>query len=425
MRRSKFVTCALCVASVATVQLPSTAHAADLSEPRPVQAEYTSPHDMYFGFSLRAHWGELEREGSDYFKLWKKNGSSYTLLDPSVFSFSTDGDYHAFEGEAYIGWQKGAYALELFAGGATLSSSASFKGDIIVDDYDGNHYLTVSAPDPTKQITFKWYKSNQFDCIECKFDNDYDRREVFLGLRPVFFSEPPMPSLKDGGSLKDGPFSTEPVGNRGDRHAFKPSLFVSLGQTDVKERFSGFTDNNPSVGGDPNVGFVDQQGNIAFSYRNSVESDFVGVGAGLGVSGPITSDQGFRLGYFATVKGAIEFHDAKGRSDWTYDQIWDNPPGFGIFGCQGVFPGCTPAFRPNSSPAINASVNTQKDETVYTLLLEGGLTLGLANGIDVELGGRYRRTEVPQIIINGTDEAKIKFGEASELGAFAGLKVSF
>lgn len=397
-------------------------YAADLYEPDTIQAEYWTPHHIYFGLSARAHWGELDRDGSDYFKLWKKvDKNSFTLLDPAVFSFSSDGSYEGFEGEAYIGWHKGSYALELFAGGATISSDASFKGSIIVDDYPNKYYLTLGAPDPSKTMTFEWAKSNQFDCIDCEFDNNYDRREVFFGIRPTFFSTPALPSLKDGGSLKDGPLHAAPPAQG---HKFQPSLFVSFGTSDVTETFSGFTDNNPSVGGNPSVGFVDQQGNISFAYRNKVESDFTGLGLGFGLSGPIASYQTFRLGYFANIKGTVEFHNAKGRSDWAYDQIWDGG-GLGIIGCQGAFPGCKPAFRSNNGAELEASATASKDETAYTLLLEGGFTFGVAEGVDLELGGRYRRTEVPQLIVNGADAAYIKFGAAEELGAFAGINVKF
>jgi len=66
-----------------------------------------------------------------------------------------------------------------------------------------------------------------------------------------------------------------------------------------------------------------------------------------------------------------------------------------------------------------------EDKTVWTLHLEGGLTFGVSEGVNLEVGGRYRRTEAPQVIIDGTQDAYIAFEEAEEMGGFVGLTAQF
>jgi len=375
---------------------------------------YETPHQYFVGLSARGLYGHMEREGSDFFRKLQIDSSSVTVVDPDFVSFDNDEDFSGFEGEAFIGKRFGDYAIAFFVSGSVISSDVDESGSIEAADADGFH-LMLPAPKLDDSKTFKWVATNQFDIKDYDYENDYDRREIAFGFRPTFyFGDDPESSLKDV-SLKD----TLATSKSRHRHMVQPMVFATLGTVDVDEHFAGFTDNDPP--GSPSL-IEDIPGNITFAYDNDIESDFTGIGFGLGLRGPLHTGA-LKIGYFLTAKATAEFHEADATADWAYDQI--GPDNFIINGCTGEPKApCNEAIK-NKNAAANSSANLTQDETVWTLHLEGGLSFGLTNGIALELGGRYRRTEAPMVAIDGTQNAYIAFEEAEEIGGFLGLTAQF
>jgi len=380
---------------------------------------YESPHQYFVGLSARGLYGHMEREGSDFFRKLKIDGD-VEVVDPDFVGFDNDEEFSGFEGEALIGKRFGDYAIAFFVGGSVISSDVSDSGSIKAGgDDDKDFHLMLPAPELDKSRTFQWVNTNQFDINDYDYDNGYDRREIAVGFRPTFYyGGDPAPSMKDV-SLKDGLMPAE----NSAQHMLQPMVFATLGTVEVNEDFSGFTDNDPKDEGEDSP-FAGEPGNIQFAYDNDIESDFTGIGFGLSVRGPLHNG-GLKVGYFATAKATAEFHDASATASSFYDQVWDDPGNFGIRGCTGVpAPPCDDFIR-NSEDAVTSSKNMSEEKTVWTLHLEGGLTFGLTEGVNLEVGGRYRRTEAPQVIIDGTQDAYIAFEEAEEMGGFVGLTAQF
>jgi len=377
---------------------------------------YETPHQYFVGLSARGLYGHMEREGSDFFRKLEINNNTVSVVDPKFVSFDNDEEFSGFEGEAFIGKRFGDYSIAFFVGGSVISSDVSDSGSIEAEDADGYH-LMLPAPELDDSRTFSWIDTNQFDINDYKYSNDYDRSEIALGFRPTFYyGGDPAPSIKDV-SLKDTSMPAE----SGAQHMLQPMVFATLGTVEVNEHFSGSTDNDP----DNQTPFKNSPGNVRFAYDNDIESDFTGVGFGLSLRGPLHAG-GLKIGYFATAKATAEFHDASGTASSFYDQVWDSTPGYGINGCKGVpDPANCPDFISNSEPAVTSSKDMSEDKTVWTLHLEGGLTFGVSEGVNLEVGGRYRRTEAPQVIIDGTQDAYIAFEEAEEMGGFVGLTAQF
>jgi len=395
------------------------AHGADLlSGDETAKGVYETPHQYFVGLSARGLYGHLEREGSNFFRKLKIDKSAtpdVEVVDPNFVSFDNDEDFSGFEGEAFIGRRYGDYSIAFFIGGSVISSDVSDSGSIEAVDAPGFH-LMLPAPDLDDSRTFSWIETNQFDINDYTYQNDYDRREIAFGFRPTFyFGDDPTPSLKDV-SLKDT--AKAPPARRG-HHMLQPMVFATLGTVDVDERFSGFTDNDPP-GGQNLIENI--PGNIQFAYNNDVESDFAGVGFGLSVRGPL-HDGGLHIGYFATAKATAEFHDADATAHWLYDQI--GPDNFGIRGCDGSPSAPCNSFKRNKNSEATSSAKLSEEETVWTLHLEGGLTFGLSDGVNLEVGGRYRRPEAPRVVIDGTQDAYIAFEDADEIAGFAGITAQF
>jgi len=376
---------------------------------------YETPHQYFVGLSARGLYGHMEREGSDFFRKLKIDGD-VEVVDPNFVSFDNDEEFSGFEGEAFIGKRFGDYSIAFFVGGSVISSDVSDSGSIKAGgDNDEDFALMLPAPELDDSRTFQWIETNQFDINDYDYDNEYDRREIAFGFRPTFYyGGDPAPSMKDV-SLKDTPMPAE----GGAQHMLQPMVFATLGTVEVDEHFSGFTDNDP----DGVYGFEPTAGNIQFAYDNDIESDFTGIGFGLSVRGPLHSG-GLKVGYFATAKATAEFHDTSGTASSFYDQVWDGN-NFGIRGCTGEPTAPCNTFIRNSEPAVTSSKNMSEEKTVWTLHLEGGLTFGLTESVNLEVGGRYRRTEAPQVIIDGTQDAFIAFDEVEEMGGFVGLTAQF
>ncbi len=393
------------------------AHSADLlGGDETAKGVYETPHQYFVGLSARGLYGHLDREGSDFFRKLKIDKSSVEVVDPKFVSFDNDDDFAGFEGEAFIGKRFGDYSIAFFVGGSVISSDVSSSGSIeAAGDADKGFHLMLPAPKLDDSRTFKWVDTNQFDINDYKYRNDYDRREIAFGFRPTFYyGGDPAPSMKDW-SLKDEPLPAP----SGAQHMLQPMVFATLGTVEVDEHFSGFTDNDP----EGKFNFDPKAGNIQFAYDNSIRSDFTGIGLGLSVRGPM-SDVGLPIGYFATVKATAEFHEADATAAWAYDQLWVSN-GFGIVGCKGAPTAPCDTFISNSGADVASSAKLSKDETVWALHLEGGLSFGLSEGVALEVGGRYRRTEAPQVIIDGTQDAYIAFEEVEEIGGFVGLTAQF
>ncbi|RIA55958.1 hypothetical protein [Dichotomicrobium thermohalophilum] len=406
---------ALCVGAPAAM-------AADLLDrDETAKGVYETPHQYFVGLSARGLYGHMEREGSDFFRELQLDGETAKVVDPNFVSFDNDEEFSGFEGEAFIGKRYGDYAIAFFVGGSVISSDVSDSGSIEAEDRDDSYYLHLEAPEADKSRAFEWVDTNQFDVNDYDYDNDYDRREIAFGIRPTFFfGNEPAPSMKDV-SLKDAPMPVE----GGLQHMLQPMVFATLGTVEVDEHFSGFTDNDPP-NQLPNI-LTNVPGNIEFAYNNDIESDFTGIGFGMSVRGPIHGG-GLKIGYFATAKATAEFHDASATADWSYEQIGES--GFVVITCEGSLdpvPENCPKNIKNQSQAGSESSTAKlsEEKTVWTLHLEGGLTFGVTEGVNLELGGRYRRTEAPQVIIDGTQDAYIAFEEAEELGGFVGLTAQF
>jgi len=379
---------------------------------------YETPHQYFVGLSARGLSGHMEREGSDFFRKLKIDGD-VEVVDPNFVSFDNDEEFSGFEGEAFIGKRWGDHSIAFFVGGSTISSDVSDSGSIKArGEEDEGFALMLPAPEVSQSRTFEWIDTNQFDINDYKYSNDYDRIEIALGFRPTFYyGGDPARSMKDV-SLKDTSMPAED----GAHHMFQPMVFATLGTVEVNEHFSGFTDNDPEGEGTESV-FAGEPGNIQFAYDNDIESDFTGIGFGLSVRGPLHSG-GLKVGYFATAKATAEFHDTSGTASSFYDQVWDGN-NFGIRGCTGEPTAPCNTFIRNSEPAVTSSKNMSEEKTVWTLHLEGGLTFGLTESVNLEVGGRYRRTEAPQVIIDGTQDAFIAFDEVEEMGGFVGLTAQF
>ncbi len=406
------------------------AHGADLlGGDETAKGVYETPHQYFVGLSARGLYGHMEREGSDFFRELQIDSSTVSVVDPKFVSFDNDEEFSGFEGEVFIGKRFGDYAIAFFVGGSSISSDVSDSGSIEAADRDGSYYLHLEAPEADKSRAFKWYDTNQFDINDYDYSNEYDRREIAFGFRPTFYyGGDPASSMKDW-SLKDGPLPIE----KGALHMLQPMVFATLGTVEVDEHFSGFTDNFPdSASSTSNVlnSFKGEPGNITFEYNNDIESDFTGIGLGLSVRGPL-HDGGLKIGYFATAKATAEFHDASGSSKWSYAQLYDGSvytcigdletvkADLANSNCSGLIP------KRTSDSAAQSSKTMSEEKTVWTLHLEGGLSFGLTEGVALEVGGRYRRTEAPQVVIDGTQDAYIAFEEAEEIGGFVGLTAQF
>jgi len=399
------------------------AHGADLLDrDETAKGVYETPHQYFVGLSARGLYGHLEREGSDFFRELQLDGGTTSVVDPNFVSFNNDEEFSGFEGEAFIGKRFGDYAIAFFVGGSVISSDVSDSGSIEAEDQNDTFYLHLEAPEADRSRAFEWVNTNQFDINNYQYDNDYDRREIAFGVRPTFFfGDDPAPSIKDV-SLKDTPMPAE----SGAQHMLQPMLFGTVGTVEVKEDFTGFTDNDPSQS------LISGPGNIQFAYDNDIESDFTGIGFGLSVRGPLHND-GLKIGYFASAKATAEFHDATGTSDWSYEQIGrGNLQVLTCIGDLGTVQteledgDCPDGIRNDADNAsATSSKNMSEEKTVWTLHFEGGLTFGVTEGVNLELGGRYRRTEAPQVIIDGTQDAYIAFEEAEELAGFAGITAQF
>jgi hypothetical protein len=396
-----------------------SAKAADLTDIKtPAVSQYVSD-DYYFGGSARFLAGDLAREGASYFRLWKDNGnSSYTLVTPSFLSFSNNSDFHGLEAEAYLGRRYGDKSLEIVAGGGSIWSDSSFSGIRPADAavHATGFLLTIASPTPgastSGNTTFRWLPTNQFDAGDIRYSNTLHRDEGFIGIRPGFLLGDGPVGLKDGGSLKD-----PPAYSAGASLLVQPLAFVSAGRTTVGERFSGATDGDASL---TNL-------NVHFAYNNSISSDFYGAGLGLSIKGPLLDSYSVHVGYFGSVKGAIEVQNAEGRAFWSYNQALPPPfdnNAFGVLGCTGGQPsGACNSLLVNSASAKSSAKYVSADDATYSISAEFGLTFNLAAGVDFDIGARYRRFEAPQMIVNGVDDAHINFGGASEIGGFAGLKI--
>lgn len=385
---------------------------------------YETPHQYFVGLSARGLYGHMEREGSDFFRKLEINNNAASVVDPKFISFDNDEDFAGFEGEAFIGKRWGDYSIAFFVGGSVISSDVSDSGSIEAEDRNDTFYLHLEAPEADKSRAFEWVDTNQFDINDYDYQNDYDRRETAFGVRPTFFfGDDPAPSMKDV-SLKDAPMPAE----SGAQHMIQPMLFGAMGTVEVSEDFTGFTDNDPSQS------LISGPGNVEFAYDNDIESDFTGIGFGMSVRGPLHNG-GLKVGYFATAKATAEFHDATGTSDWSYEQIGGGT-NLQVLTCVGNLPdvkadleGQTCPTGVNNQdptgPKFTSSKDMSEEKTVWTLHFEGGLTFGVTEGINLEVGGRYRRTEAPQVIIDGTQDAYIAFDEVEEMGGFVGLTAQF
>lgn len=381
-------------------------------------ATVEGPQQHYGGFSVRGLYGYLDRDDSSFLKRLKKDGT-LKVVDPEHIGFSNSDHFQGIEGEVFIGRKFGNRSLEFFIGGEMISSDTSSSGsfDYGNDNAGETHkdFLYLPAPDVKDGVTFTWFNTNQFDVNDYRYRNEYDRSAITLGIRPGLFLEDPQPSLKDW-SLKDPPPARPPV-----RALVQPLLFVSAGRIDLDEHFSGYTDD------DPGQKLIQGPGNVYFAYDNDIQSDFAGIGIGLTVRAPLTRPGQHPISFFATAKGTAEFHSADGTAAWHYDQI--GPNNLHMVGCRGDSVGlntCDDRLENNDPNLPFTSKNSlSEDETVYSVHLEAGLTFNLHPGVDLEVGGRYRYTEIPQVVIDGTNDAYIDFRGADEIGGFAGLKVSF
>jgi len=426
--RARFLLGAMSAAALC-VGAPGAIAADLLDRDATAKGVYETPHQYFVGLSARGLYGHLEREGSDFFRELQLDGGTANVVNPKFVSFDNDQEFSGFEGEAFIGKRWDDYAIAFFVGGSVISSDVGDSGSIEAEDRDGSYYLHLEAPEADKSRAFEWVDTNQFDINDYDYDNDYDRREIAFGVRPTFFfGDDPVPSMKDV-SLKDGPMPAE----SGAQHMLQPMVFATLGTVEVKEDFTGFTDNDPEGGANVS-GLTGEPGNVEFAYDNDIESDFTGVGFGMSVRGPLHNG-GLKIGYFATAKATAEFHDATGTSNWSYEQIGGGT-NLQVLTCVGNLPDVKAELAgqncPNgvnnqdpTGPEFTSSKDMSEEKTVWTLHFEGGLTFGVTEGVNLELGGRYRRSEAPQVVIDGTQDAYISFEEAEELGGFVGLTAQF
>jgi hypothetical protein len=201
---------------------------------------------------------------------------------------------------------------------------------------------------------------------ELVYRNFYDREEGYAGLRMTMLSGGSWASAKDAPKL-------QPMG------------FVSFGDVTVDETFSGA---------------VGKTASNPWAYRNSVDLSHTGVGVGISASGPLTEIAQVRIGYFGALRGAAELQQATGSSQTE---------------CGSTRSRCQAVVRKE----------LQSDQTAFFMLAEAGLSVALMTGVDIELGGRYRRMDAPQVVVGGDQDALIKFDALTEVTGFLGLKAGF
>lgn len=324
--------------------------------------------------------GDLDREGSSFFKLRDMNGK---VVNEPVVKFSASGALSGFDGEASVGKWFGALAYELVLGGATVSSEASQEGRVAADDLP-NRLLSLGAPYADRGVSFKWTSTSQFDLDRISYRNSYDRDEIYAGVR--------MTMLRRSWAAGK------------DASRIQPMAYVSFGDVRVGETFSGAT------GG---AGGASQ--NIVWSYNNSVDSSFAGAGGGVGASGLLGEIAQVRFGYFGALRGGFEFQQASGASQWDYKQKTGSVSGFVGRNFSGSPQTITQA---KAQGWANPTKELQAEETALALQAEGGVSIALLTGVDIELGARLRRLDAPQVVINGEDDAFIKFTTSQEVSGF-------
>jgi hypothetical protein len=214
------------------------------------------------------------------------------------------------------------------------------------------------------------------------YHNSYNRQEGYAGMRMTMLSSGSWASAKEAPKL-------QPMG------------FVSFGDVTVDETMSGASPANKGVTGNP------------WAYRNSIDLSYMGVGVGVSASGPLAEIARVRVGYFGSLRAAAELQQAAGSSQTE----------------------CAPT-RANKYQAV-ATKDLQSDQTAFSMLAEAGLSVALMTGVDIELGGRYRRMDAPQVGLTsqgglapqgapgGNQEASIKFDSSTEMTGFLGLKAGF
>jgi hypothetical protein len=352
-----------------------------------LSSKYLSSPDLFVTLSGHMIAGDLEREGSGFLKLRDMNGK---VVNEPVVKFSAGGALSGFDGEASVGKWFGALAYELVLGGVTVSSEASQEGRVAEDDLP-NRLLSLGAPYADRGVSFKWTSASQFDLDRISYRNSYDRDEIYAGVR--------LTMLRGSWAAgKDAP-------------RIQPMAYVSFGDVKVGESFSGAT------GG---AGGASQ--NIVWSYNNSVDSSFAGVGGGLGASGLLGEIAQVRVGYFGALRGGFEFQQASGASHWDYKQMTGSVTGFVGKNFSGSPQTITQA---TAKGWANPTKELQAEETALALQAEGGISIALLTGVEIELGARLRRLDAPQVVINGEDDAFIKFTTSQEVSGFFGLKADF
>lgn len=337
-------------------------------------SKYLASPDLFVTLSGRVIGGELQREGGDFFKVRDLNGK--VVGDPAV-KFSGRGAVSGFDGEAAVGKWFGAMAYELVVGGGVVVSEATSDGRISLDELS-SRLLTIGAPCISCNVSFRG-SSGQFDVERVSYRNTYDRNEVFAGVR--------MTTLL--GSWAAGK----------DASRIQPMAYVSFGETTVGETFDGATASQK----------------IQFGYDNAVTSSFSGVGGGVGASGLLGEIAKVRIGYFGALRGGLEFQQATGSSQW------DLRPSSSLTGVIGT--NFSRSSQKLSSHHMTKDV--EAEETTVALQGEAGISMALMTGVDVELGARVRRLDTPQVVVNGEEDAHIKFTTSEELSGFFGLKAEF
>jgi hypothetical protein len=87
--------------------------------------------------------------------------------------------------------------------------------------------------------------------------------------------------------------------------------------------------------------------------------------------------------------------------------------------------GTCSTFIPNVGSAKAAIKNLEDSDTTYSVAAELGLSFGLFTNVDLNVGARYRRYAVPQVVLDGVHDARIEFNSADEIGGFAGITARF
>lgn len=374
--------------------LSSRAHAED-------DLLYASPGKYTVEAQARFLHGDLNRKGSGYFARIANQNGAIKVLDPAHLKFDNDDNFTGFESVFYFGKANCCRPIQFMAGGSYISSEVSSDQNLVdFQPYPGQYLIVPQAVVPANNANktiFLYRPNNTFDMKDVKYKNSFDRLEGFIGLALASPTHAPL-GMKDYGSMKDSP----PVARRlQSARKFRPYGFLSLGRINVDESMFAGTD------------LIPQQGNkinVSGSYESKITSTFVGLGIGAELRGELTKINNMPIGYFANAKGAIEFHSVSARASSAY---WQG--------------GNVVNFNNQSQkyPNQTSSIQFSDDEIAYSLVLESGLTFGLSDKVSMDIGVRYRRTEIPQMILDGTNDAHVEFSKADEISGFIGIRANF